>query len=315
MHAETERFFEETRDTFLSKFHKDLRETLSRETRTHGRTKEWEAALKSIPTTPSLSQFASDTVAVGQKDADFEEVLSMFLPWRKGPFQVGKTFIDTEWRSDWKWQRLKKHISPLAGKQVLDIGCGNGYHLFRMLGAGANLALGIDPTVLFNYQFGLLQKLSSPNSAFLLPLRSEQLPQFNNFDTVFSLGVLYHRKSPINHLKELLSFAKPGGELVLETLIIEGDEKTLLIPDDRYAKMANVWFIPSASMLELMLRRSGFNDVQTVDISITSIKEQRSTKWMQFQSLEDYLDPADTSKTIEGYPAPMRAIVLAKKPL
>ena len=238
----------------------------------------------------------------------------MFLPWRKGPFQVGKTLVDTEWRSDWKWQRISRHIEPLEGKRVLDIGCGNGYHLFRMLGAGADLALGIDPTILFNYQFSLLQRLSQPNRAYLLPLRSEHLPQFGGFDTVFSLGVLYHRRSPIDHLKELLSFAKPGGELVLETLIVEGDQNTLLIPRDRYAKMANVWFIPSTSMLELMLRRAGFVDVKTVDVNVTSIEEQRATRWMKFQSLEDYLDPTDNTKTVEGYPAPARAVLVARKP-
>ena len=304
----------ETADTFLAPFHENLRATLSSETRIHGRAEEWDAALATVQSGTRKSQFDTDTVSIGDPNADFEEVLTMFLPWRKGPFQVGKTLVDTEWRSDWKWQRINSHIEPLEGKQVLDIGCGNGYHLFRMLGAGAELALGIDPTILFNYQFSLLQRLSQPNNAYLLPLRSEHLPQFNGFDTVFSLGVLYHRRSPIDHLKELLSFAKPGGELVLETLIVEGDQNTLLIPRDRYAKMANVWFIPSTSMLELMLRRAGFIDVKTVDVNVTSLEEQRATRWMQFQSLEDYLDPTDKTKTVEGYPAPARAILTARKP-
>ncbi|MBT3625708.1 MAG: tRNA 5-methoxyuridine(34)/uridine 5-oxyacetic acid(34) synthase CmoB [Gammaproteobacteria bacterium] len=315
MHSETDRFMAETADTFLAPFHENLRATLSSETRIHGRAEEWDAALATVQSGTRKSQFDTDTVSIGDPNADFEEVLTMFLPWRKGPFQVGKTLVDTEWRSDWKWQRINRHIEPLKGKQVLDIGCGNGYHLFRMLGAGAELALGIDPTILFNYQFSLLQRLSQPNNAYLLPLRSEHLPQFNGFDTVFSLGVLYHRRSPIDHLKELLSFAKPGGELVLETLIVEGDQNTLLIPRDRYAKMANVWFIPSTLMLELMLRRAGFIDVKTVDVNVTSLEEQRATRWMQFQSLEDYLDPTDKAKTVEGYPAPARAILTARKPV
>ena len=314
MRTEIERFITETTDTFLAPFHENLRTALSRETRVHGRSEKWDAALATIQSTKLASQFDADTLSVGDPNADFEEVLSMFLPWRKGPLRIGKTLVDTEWRSDWKWQRIIQHIESLEGKQVLDIGCGNGYHLFRMLGAGADLALGIDPTILFNYQFSLLQKLSKPNRAYLLPLRSEHLPRLGGFDTVFSLGVLYHRRSPIDHLKELLSFAKPGGELVLETLIVEGDQNTLLIPQERYAKMANVWFIPSTSMLELMLRRAGFIDVKTVDVNITSLDEQRATKWMQFQSLEDYLDPADKTKTVEGYPAPTRAILVAKKP-
>ena len=314
MRAEIDRFMTETVDTFLAPFHDPLRAALSTETRLHGRAEEWDAALATIQSNTRASQFDSDTVSVGDPNADFEEVLSMFLPWRKGPLKVGKTQIDTEWRSDWKWQRISSNIEPLKGKQVLDIGCGNGYHLFRMLGAGADLALGIDPTILFNYQFNLLQKLSHPNRAYLLPLRSEHLPQFGGFDTVFSLGVLYHRRSPIDHLKELLSFTKPGGELVLETLVVEGDQNTLLIPQDRYAKMANVWFIPSTSMLELMLRRAGFIDVKTVDVNVTSLEEQRATRWMQFQSLADYLDPTDKTKTVEGYPAPTRAILVARKP-
>jgi tRNA (mo5U34)-methyltransferase len=314
MRSEIDRFITETTDTFLAPFHENLRAALSSETRLHGRAEEWDAALATIQSTTRASQFDSDRVSVGDPNEDFEEVLSVFLPWRKGPFRVGKTLVDTEWRSDWKWQRISRHIEPLEGKQVLDIGCGNGYHLFRMLGAGADLALGIDPTILFNYQFSLLQRLSQPNRAYLLPLRSEHLPQFGGFDTVFSLGVLYHRRSPIDHLRELLSFAKPGGELVLETLMVEGDQNTLLIPRDRYAKMANVWFIPSTSMLELMLRRAGFIDVKTVDVNVTSLEEQRATRWMQFQSLEDYLDPTDKTKTIEGYPAPARAILVARKP-
>ena len=314
MRSEIDRFIAETTDTFLTPFHENLLAALSSETRLHGRAEEWDAALATVQSSTQASQFDTDTVSVGDPNADFEDVLSMFLPWRKGPFQVGKTLIDTEWRSDWKWQRISRHIEPLEGKRALDIGCGNGYHLFRMLGAGADLALGIDPTILFNYQFSLLQRLSQPNRAYLLPLRSEHLPQFGGFDTVFSLGVLYHRRSPIDHLKELLSFAKPGGELVLETLIVEGDQNTLLIPRDRYAKMANVWFIPSTSMLELMLRRAGFVDVKTVDVNVTSIEEQRATRWMKFQSLEDYLDPTDKTKTVEGYPAPTRAVLVARKP-
>ena len=314
MYSEIDRFIAATADTFLASFHENLRAALSSETRIHGRAEEWDTALDTVQSSTRSSQFDTDTIRIGDPNEDFEEVLSMFLPWRKGPFQIGKTLVDTEWRSDWKWQRINRHIEPLEGKQVLDIGCGNGYHLFRTLGAGADLALGIDPTILFNYQFSLLQRLTQPNSAYLLPLRSEHLPQFNGFDTVFSLGVLYHRRSPIDHLKELLSFAKPGGELVLETLIVEGDQNTLLIPRDRYAKMANVWFIPSTSMLELMLQRTGFIDVKTVDVNVTGLEEQRATKWMQFQSLKDYLDPTDRTKTVEGYPAPARAILTARKP-
>jgi len=134
------------------------------------------------------------------------------------------------------------------------------------------------------------------------------------FDTVFSMGVFYHRRSPVDHLYQLRQCLKPGGELVLETLVIEGDEHQVLLPEDRYAQMRNVWFIPSSKAVILWLKRCGFKNIKLVDESYTSLDEQRSTDWMQFHSLEEFLDPEDTKKTIEGYPAPLRALITAEAP-
>ena len=287
--------------------------------RSHGNDVPWNATLSEIPClTDTDVDFSSDTVTVRTKDEiDLERLknsLKKFMPWRKGPFELSGIHIDTEWRSDWKWQRLAQHIAPLNNRRVLDIGCGNGYYLFRMLGAGAEIAVGVDPTRLFLYQFMALQKLLPQNNAFYLPLRSEHLPAFNSFDTVFSMGVLYHRRSPFEHLNELLSFLKPGGELVLETLIVPGEASTTLVPADRYAKMANVWFLPSTEALEAWLQRLGFRNVRIVDVCKTTTSEQRKTEWMQFQSLSDFLDPEDPNLTAEGYPPPTRAILIANKP-
>ncbi len=312
--SELTRFFEATARSPLNNFHSELRASLRENVRHHGRTEEWDAALAALADESVHARFDQDTVEIGDPQHNHEHLLKKFLPWRKGPLKLGATSIDTEWRSDWKWQRIQPHISSLQDRLILDIGCGNGYHLFRMLGEGAEAAIGIDPTILFNYQFALMQRLAPENSAYLLPLRSEHLPGFSIFDTVFSLGVLYHRRSPLDHLQELFSFLKPGGEMVLETLTIEGDEHSLLIPHDRYAKMSNVWFIPSTQMLEIMLTRLGFRNVRTVDVNITSLEEQRASDWMQFQSLADFLDPTDPTRTIEGYPAPRRATLIANRP-
>lgn len=312
-------FFEGTRETPLESFHHQIDEALALHLKPHGRADEWDNILAKLPE-PTDSEalqhpgFNQSVVTVGHPGVDLEEPLGAFKPWRKGPFQIGGTYIDTEWRSDWKWDRIIPNISDLTGRTVLDIGCGNGYHLFRMLGAGASLALGVDPTLLFNYQFAAIQKLAPKNRAYLLPLRGEQLPAFNCFDSVFSLGVLYHRRSPVDHLTELLSFLAPGGELILETLVIEGDEQSVLIPPDRYAKMANVWFIPSPDLLKILLQRAGFTDIRVADVTRTTLEEQRATKWMDFQSLADFLDPNDPGKTAEGHPGPIRAILVARKP-
>ena len=284
--------------------------------RPHGRAEDWSSTLETLPeVTADGFSLSQDTVQLDlAADDSLKAKLQALKPWRKGPFQLGDTFIDTEWRSDWKWQRIQPHIQSLQGRDVLDIGCGNGYHLLRMLGDGAANAVGVDPTRLFLYQFHIIRHFLPALNAWILPLRSEHLPKFKLFDTVFSLGVLYHRRSPIDHLTELLSFIKPGGELVLETLVVEGDQNTVLVPEDRYAKMANVWFLPSTSALENWLARAGFKQIRTVDINQTSLQEQRATEWMDFHSLEQFLDPTDHNLTAEGLPAPKRAILIAEKP-
>jgi len=297
--------------------------------RQHGKTEEWQKILSSLPEiNASALALNSDKIQIGlAKDSDeskqqaLQTLLKQLHPWRKGPYQLFDTHIETEWHSDWKWQRIQPHISPLKNRSVLDVGCGNGYHMWRMLGEGARLVIGADPSQFFMVQFHLLKHYASSFEKKLpihiLPFKGEELPAFTQeykgkgFDTVFSMGVLYHRLSPIDHLKELRSFIRKDGELILETLIIESDEVNVLIPEDRYAKMRNVWFIPTPELLVRMLERAGFKNIRVVDINQTSIEEQRSTEWMEFESLEDFLDPDDHNKTAEGYPAPKRAVVIA----
>jgi len=292
--------------------------------RPHGDWPQWQAALEAMPALSSdVLCLDAGTIQVGEAaDGGAQEILRDALmtlhPWRKGPWRLHGVFIDTEWRSDWKWERLAPYIAPLAGRRVLDVGCGNGYHCWRMLGAGAELVVGIDPTQLFLAQFQAVSHLVGAvgpqwlRHIHFLPLGIEQVPPgLRAFDTVFSMGVLYHRRSPIDHLLALRDCLRPGGELVLETLVVEGDAQTVLVPGGRYARMRNVWFIPSPAALSGWLARAGFRDVRVVDVTVTSVEEQRSTSWMRFQSLSDFLDPADRTRTIEGYPAPRRAIVLA----
>jgi len=236
-------------------------------------------------------------------------------PWRKGPFELFGVHIDTEWRSDWKWDRLAPALDDLAGRRVLDVGSGSGYHCWRMLGAGAAEVIGIDPTPLFVVQYWALRKYLQRDEVWVLPTGIEQVPAaLRAFDTVFSMGVLYHRRSPLDHLQELRDCLRPGGQLLLETLVIEGGPGATLVPEDRYARMGNVWFLPSCDTLLGWLRKLGFVSPQVVDVNLTSTEEQRSTPWMRFHSLADFLDPDDPGKTVEGYPAPRRAVVVAKAP-
>ncbi len=195
------------------------------------------------------------------------------------------------------------------------MGCGNGYHGWRMLGAGAKLVIGIDPYLKSVMQFWAVRHFAGQHPFFVLPLGIDHLPPAEGaFDTVFSMGLLYHRRSPMDHLAHLRSLLQPGGELVLETLVLEGGAEQALVPEGRYAKMRNVWFIPSPAALEIWLKRSGFNNIRLIDVSKTTSEEQRRMSWMTFESLADFLDPDDDNKTIKGYPAPRRAVFIAEKP-
>jgi len=282
----------------------------------------WHQVLNDLPQIVPVHVELKKKVEIGRGDELDEsarnklvEQLKIFHPWRKGPFRLFGVDIDTEWRSDWKWDRLLPHIHPLAGRKVLDVGCGNGYHGWRMRGAGAEFVLGIDPIMTYVMQFLVIQGYMNDQDHHLLPLRMEDLPaRMHCFDSVFSMGVLYHRRSPIDHLLELKGCLRSGGQLVLETLIVEGDANTMLVPRDRYAKMRNVWFIPSVDALSLWLERCGFKDIVCADINRTCLDEQRSTAWMTEESLVDFLDPQDQSRTVEGYPAPVRAILTATRP-
>ena len=289
----------------------------------YGDLPKWQAVLDALPkVSPSRFNLDTDAVQVGGADdlsAEDQSALRASLmglhPWRKGPFELFGIPIDTEWHSDWKWNRVSQHLSSLQGRTVLDVGSGNGYYALRMHGAGASRVIGIDPTPVFVMQYQVFRRYLPEIPVDILPLALEDLPaELQAFDTVFSMGVLYHRRSPLDHLYSLKGCLRPGGELVLETLVIEGDDQQLLMPEGRYAKMRNTWFIPSVSMLEIWLRRCGFREVRLVDVSQTSVEEQRSTEWMTFESLADFLDANDQNLTVEGYPAPVRATLVARKP-
>jgi tRNA (mo5U34)-methyltransferase len=287
----------------------------------HGKMAGWLSALQSLPEMRPSRIALQDNVTIGSSadlgEIDREELIAQlqaFHPWRKGPYNFFGVEIDTEWRSDWKWERVLPHIQPLAGRRILDVGCGNGYHGWRMRGAGADFVLGIDPFPVSVLQFQVMQRYLRDPQHHVIPIGIEDLPpDLACFDSVFSMGVLYHRRSPLDHLLELKGCLRPGGELILETLIVEGDQETIFMPPGRYAKMRNVWFLPSIAAMTLWLERCGFTEIACVDTNRTSREEQRTTRWMNFESLADFLDPDDAERTIEGHPAPLRAIFTARR--
>lgn len=300
----------------------------------HGEFKQWQGLVSaakqfgfadSFDLKSSSVKFHKNNLSQNQQ-IGLKKILLKFAPWRKGAFDFFGVFVDSEWQSNLKFSRLEPHLD-LRGKKVLDVGCSNGYYSWRSLGLDADLVVGIDPSLLFFSQFLLLknslQKLTFlPNSdskfaieqrIFNIPIGLEDMPkELEVFDLVFSMGVLYHRQSPMEHLDLLHKKLKKGGQLFLETLIIEGDSTSVLVPENEYAGMQNVWFLPSVDALKLWLKKIGFKNIEILDISQTSTEEQRSTEFMQGQSLKDFLNK-DLSATKENLPPPKRSLLLCEK--
>ena len=286
----------------------------------NGNIPKWSQAIDTIDALPKGKvALKQPYISINQDGIDSEllmEALHKLIPWRKGPFMINGLALESEWDGDMKWQRITKHIKPLENKLVLDVGAGNGYFTIRMAMEGAKRVLGIEPFLLFNYQFRAIKSMiESPLNALLLPVKLEDMPKKPIFDTVFSMGVLYHQRDHMAHLSQLHEMMAPDAELVIETLVIEGPEDYILVPKGRYAQMRNVYSIPSIKTLKSWLNDANFNNVRVVDVSKTTTAEQRKTPWIgeNGASLEDFLDPLDDSLTIEGYPAPVRAIVLCER--
>ena len=292
------------------------------DSRNNGDLPRWRRALNGLPAIHPRRLDLVNAVSIGdaadgspEQLAALQDNLRLLMPWRKGPFDLFGVHIDTEWHSDWKWDRMRGQISPLRGRTILDVGCGSGYHCFRMAGEGARLAIGVDPQLAYAMQFRVIKHYVPDVPVYVLPATLEQLPEeMQSFDSVFSMGVLYHRRSPIDHLLQLQGCLRAGGELILETLVVDGPEGYALTPIDRYCRMPNVWFIPSIATTTNWLRRCGYKNIRIIDVSVTCTEEQRTTDWMHFQSLIDSLNPEDHSMTVEGLPAPKRAIIVAEAP-
>ena len=287
----------------------------------HGKLPRWQQLLAQLPETTADWSAEQGVVHIGsaagldrKSQQQLQHTLQALRPWRKGPFSLFGIDIDAEWRSEVKWRRLQSAAVNFTGARVLDVGCGNGYYLWRMLADGAERVLGLEPNLVHVVQFALCQHFLQDQRADILPLPMEALPAgCGNFDVVCSMGVLYHRRRPLDFIAALIRELAPGGRMILESLVIPGDAQQLLAPRERYARMRNVWFIPSAQLLMHWLQSLGLDDVQLIDETLTTTQEQRSTEWMPYESLAEALHPQDPLRTLEGYPAPQRALLVARR--
>ena len=248
------------------------------------------------------------------KAETIESILRNFIPWKKGPWNLFDIQIDSEWRSNVKWERIEKKMSPLKGKRVADIGCNNGYFMFRMLAHNPDLVIGFEPYIKNFFMFNIIQNyVKAPELHFeLLGVENLNLyPKF--FDTIFCLGILYHHTDPVNILRKMYGALRKGGEIYIDCQGIPGEDPIALMPKKRYTNAKGFWWLPTKSCLENWLSRTQFREIEFFFEQPLKSDEQRSTAWSPHSSLIDFLDPTDNSKTLEGYPAPWRYYLKAKK--
>jgi len=278
----------------------------------------YQEAIASLPPFENVETSFGDRVRVTIPELSrdhaeqIERTARLMLPWRKGPFQINDLFIDSEWQSQIKYNLLEPHFD-LKEKIVGDIGCNNGYYLFRMLTHQPKKLVGFDPSAIYYSQFQFIDHFIRSGITYEL-LGVEHVEFYEHkFDVLFCLGVLYHRADPVGMLKSLFKGLNKGGELILDTFMIDGDDEICLTPRERYSKIPNIYFVPTVKALENWCLRAGFERVEVLEIKKTDLTEQRKTEWINTQSLEDFLDPNDPDKTVEGYPAPKRVYIKAYK--
>ena len=243
-------------------------------------------------------------------DGYFYSLLQKFKPWRKGPYNLSNVFIDAEWDCQLKMNRIFPLLSDLTNKKVLDIGCNSGYFVYELSNLNPDWVLGIDPASLYWFQFHLVNHFYQKDNVWMLPIGFDDLPFISlRYDLILCMGILYHHRLPIKLLSLLRSLLLDDGRIILETLVLDSMEDTVLKPKDRYAQMRNIYDVPSLYSLSNWCKLAGFSSIEIMDVSKTSTHEQRVTNWSSGASLANFLDPNNCSKTIEGYPAPVRAVV------
>lgn len=242
------------------------------------------------------------------------QALKELNPWRKGPLTFANTRIDAEWRSELKWERILPLLPPLEGQHIIDVGSNNGYYGHRLLDHGATSVLGLDPQKIYVSQALCAEGLMPERPVVTLPVGLEVLETLpRSASIVLLMGILYHHPDPLSVLRVATAALAPKGQLLIETIIIEGDAPTALFVPKRYTGAKGFYWLPTRSCLHAWIQRANLRVLSELAPVPTSSVEQRTTAWREGESLHEGLDPNDHSQTIEGHPAPQRVALLCAR--
>ena len=165
----------------------------------------WEA-IRGLPKINDVQIKIGDSIEIILNNLSLEDekyiydTAKLIQPWRKGPFQISTTFIDSEWQSFIKYNLIKPYFD-LKDKIVGDIGCNNGYYLFRMLKEKPKKLVGFDPLALYKMQFDFINHFVKSEIVYEL-LGVEHLEFYEQkFDTsLYGMWKGYDKKNKIDLL-------------------------------------------------------------------------------------------------------------------
>lgn len=280
--------------------------------------KELKVLVKDVDGRLASSPLIGDTIEAplpeGFDYGALERLCTSLISWRTGPYTLGSFTIDTEWRSHMKWSRVAPLIPQEPGMRIADVGCSNGYFMHRLSTLQPDITVGFDPIERCWLQFALIQSIMRTRNLAFVPMGILSLEAFKEFfDFTLCMGVLYHQRDHALAVRRLFDATRSGGRVLLESLVVPSDKPLVIESRDRYAKMRNAWVIPSAHHLHTLFKDAGFTEISVHSFGPLTTNEQRATKFAPYESLADFLDPNDPTRTIEGHPAPHTAAVIGRR--
>lgn len=194
----------------------------------------------------TTSYSLSDMAAIPRTDYESETI-----PNREEVFDLSHSLRINEARL----QHLASLKLPLAGKRVLDAGCGVGHHtdFYRKLGCAV---VGVDGRAENITEMG---KLYPHVEGHAIDVQRESLEALGSFDVVHCYGLLYHLENPVGALRHLSQICR--GLLLIETMICDSLKPLALLKAETKSfdqALQGIGCRPSPAFIALTLNRLGF---------------------------------------------------------
>ncbi|HZI19893.1 MAG TPA: DUF1698 domain-containing protein [Pyrinomonadaceae bacterium] len=182
------------------------------------------------------------------------------------------------------WETIGRCIpADLAGKSVLDVGCNAGFYAFEAKRRGAARVVGVDGQRQHVRQALLVRKALGLDVEFRrMNVYELTRRTVGEFDITLALGLVYHLKHLVLALENLYEVTREL--LVVETAIMPPERTPepfthpLGATEMRLHPLAYVenppeakeqvynWFLPSVPALAALLRNTGFDEVEAVEV-------------------------------------------------